>query len=277
MPPRPKEKGTVLDRLRIRKAEQAALKKARPGATPPTGHKPAPPPRALSPAELLLKPTPQVPPQVQPPPAQPVPPPPGQEEEGSVLEILFARAMRNRTDAKPADDPGMAMLQAITHQVQTGKPIKDIENVMVGHLGEMTSKIHLYRNAMAYHTMFERSALLSLARWTLEKSLWEDLINQRLTPVEKLALLNLSIKENDKIQDTLGSFQEQLENDGKGNTADIETATEKVDRPLKKVEDPTIKDLVGTSPVGRELARRLLSKAGKASEHIVADALKKPA
>lgn len=280
MKPKPKEnpapasskpKGTVLDQLKSRKGDKYAENKSRPGVAPPHGPKPAPAPRALSPTELVLPRPPQAPL-----PPNPIQPTIEEQAEGNVLEILFARAMRNRTDTKPADDPGMAMMQALSHQVQHGLPIKELEGIMVPHLGEMSSKIHLWRNAVAYHTMFERGALYALARWTLEKSLWDDLINQRLSPVEKLALLQLAIKEMDKVGDTLGEYQETLESGGKGTAADIESATEKSDRPLSKTEDPSAKDLEGTSPVGRELARRLMSKAEKAANKLVEDALKTP-
>lgn len=278
-PDLPPKKGTVLSQLSIKRARRYSDdKKARAGATPPTGPKPAPPPKTLSPAQLTQAAvTPQVTQQVTPQVPPTPPPPPGAGEataEGNILEMLFARALRNRADTKPADDPGMAMLQALAHQVQTGQPLKDIEGIVVPHLGEMASKIHLFLNALAYHNMFERGALLSLARWTLEKSLWEDLINQRLSPVEKLALLQLAIKESDKIQSNLGEYQVNLEKGGKGTAADIESAVEKPDRALHKTEDPGAKDLEGTSPVGRELARRIMGRAGKASEQIVADALK---
>lgn len=179
-------------------------------------------------------------------------------------------------DTKPADDPGIAMQQAITHLFQSAKPIKDIEDIVLPHLSEMSSKIHLVRSTNAYHQI-ERGALYNLVRWTLEKLLWEDLINNKLTPAEKLCLLQLAIKEADKIQDFLGGYQHDLEKGGKGSSADVEAAREKSDRALTKIEDPTSKDLDGTSAVGRELARRVLERAGKAAEALVTETLKKPA
>ena len=249
------QKGSVLEQIKIRRKEKDALKKKLPGVTPPVAPRPAAPPRTVAPATQ-----------------GPSKPREG-EPEGNVLEVLFARAMRNRSDTKPANDPGMAMMQALAHQVQTGQPISQIEDIVVPHLGEMSSKIHLWRNALAYHDMFERGALITLARWTLEKSLWDDLINNRLSPTEKLALLNLAVKESDKIASGLGDYQKNLESGGKGTVADIAMAAEKVDRQSSKVEDPTSKDLEGTSAVGRELARRMLNRAGKASEKIIDEAL----
>ena len=262
-PSKSKPKGTVLDQLKIRRAEQAALaKKARPVAAVLSVQKSQPPPQPTQPAQ----------------PAQPLPVAGEQTAEGNLLEILFARALRNRTDTKPGDDPGMAMLQALAHQVQTGQPLKDIENVVVPHLGEMSAKIHLFLNAMAYHNMFERGSLLSLARWTLEKSLWEDLIQQKLSPIEKLALLQLAIKEMDKVQDNIGDFQGTLDKGGKGTASDIESATQRSDKTLQKIADPAAKLLDGTSATGRELARRILHQAGQNAEKIVEDTLKaKPA
>lgn len=273
-PSKPKPKRNVLEQLRIRQRDQAEIAKAsRAGATPPALPKPPAPPRALSPAQLAAAAAPAPPPAQPPPPPQP---PPGgeQQAEGNVLEILFARAMRNRSDTKPADDPGMAILQSLTHLIQHGKPLKTIEDIIIPHLGESPSKRQLFRNAMRYHNVFERGSLLALARWTLEKSLWEDLINQRLSPVEKLALLQLAIKEMDKVQDGLDNDDD--EDTSKGSAADIEAAAERSDRPLTKTVDPTSKDLEGTSPVGRELARRLVDRAGKAAEKLVEETLKKP-
>lgn len=266
-PPIERRRNSVLERLRSRKPTD----KARPGAVPPKGRKQAPPPR-VQPA-----PQPPAPPQ----PAAPQPPAqqPQAEQpspEGSIMEVLMARAMQSRKDNKPSADPGMAMLQALSHQVQTGQPLKSIEDIVVPHLGEMSSKIHLFLNAMAYHNMFERGSLLAMARWTLEKSLWDDLLQQKLDPTEKLALLQLAIREMDKVTSNLAQFQEGLETGGKGTTSDIETATEKVDRPLSKIEDPTAKALEGTSAVGREIARRLMKGAGDAATKIVNEALKTP-
>lgn len=181
--------------------------------------------------------------------------------------------MRNRTDTKPADKPGVAMLNAVMHQFQHGQPLKAIEDIVIQHLGEMASKIHLVRNVTAYHDM-ERRALYAHVCSVLEDALWDDLINQRLTPSEKLALLQLAIRENDKIDGRLGNFGHDLEKSGKGTGQDIESAVEKPDRILHKVEDPNAKELEGTSPIGRELARRLMDRAGKSSEKIVQEALK---
>lgn len=278
------QKGRIVTALSIKRARRYADNKAPkpPGATPPTSTKPAPPPKVLSPAELVGKPTQQVTPQVTPqvptppPPTPPIPPIPPLEAEGSILDILFARAFKGRMDTKPADDPGIAMLQSIVHQMQHGQPLKAIEDIVVPQLGEMASKIHLIRNVSAYHDI-ERRALYAEVCWMLEKALWKHLVNQELTPAEKLALLELSIKENDKINGRLADFAKDLEKSGKGNTADVESAREKVDRVLTKVEDPTAKDLQGTSSVGRELARRVLDRAGKAAEALVEEALKKPA
>ena len=163
-------------------------------------------------------------------------------------------------------------MQAITHQIQTGQPLKDIEDVVVPHLGEMTSKLHLVLATTAYHNI-ERGSLYTLARWTLEKSLWEDLINQKLTPDEKLCLLQLAIRESDKIQGNLQGYLASLEKSGKGNVSDIETAVDKPDRALSRAEDLSSRELDGTSAVGRELARRILDRAGKASEKLVEKAI----
>lgn len=274
-PSKPKKKRTVLEQLKIRSKERAtgAANVPRPGVKLPTVPKSPPAPKTLAPAELIAAAQPPVL-------VNPAPPvnaeAPDTPIEGSVLELLFARAMRARSDTKPANDPGMAMIQALGHQVQHGQPLKDIEDIVVPQLGEMSSKIHLFLNALAYHNMFERGSMLSLARWTLEKSLWEDLIGQKLSPVEKLALLQLAIKEMDKVTTNLGAFQHSLEGGGKGTANDIESASQRADRTLVKIVDPNAKDLVGTTPIGRELARRMADKAAKAGEKLVAESMKKP-
>lgn len=251
---------------KIKRARQVDTKPGnRPGATVPTVPKKPRQPRVLK--AVKEEPSKEKDAHVDTPPAP-------EPEDRDVLEVLMSKAVVDRSSTKPSEDTGMAMLQAIAYQIQTGKPIKDIEGVVIPHLGEMSSKIHLWRSASAYHNMFERGALYAQARWTLEKSLWDDLMNSKLSPGEKLELLTLSIKENDKIQAGLGSYQAGLEDVGRGTTADIEGAAERADRTLIKVDDPTKKHLDGTSSTGRELARRILDSAGKNADKIVAEALK---
>lgn len=171
----------------------------------------------------------------------------------------------------------MSLVQSISHQIQTGQPLKLLEAETEKFLGEFTAKSHIWKTALAYHDIFERGALYVQARWILEKNLWEDLVNSRLSPAEKLALLQLCIKESDKIKEGASKTQDDMESAGKGTTGDISSTTERADRTLDKTTDPTVKHLDGTSPVGRELARRLLDTAGKNAEKIVADAIKTPA
>lgn len=270
-PPKPKRKGTVLDQLKIRRAEQAALKKLQFGSVPPTGPKPVSPPKTLTPAELKV--TPPVVAQVPPP---PLPPMPILDEEGSVLEIAVAKMLRNRTDMPSSKDTGMELIQSISLQIQTGQPLKILEALTEKFLGEITAKTHIWQTALAYHDIFERGALYAQSRWYLEKSLYEDLVKNILTPAEKLALLQMCVRETDKIKEGAARFQGSLESSGKGSAGDIAVSTERADRTLEKVDDPTVKHLAGTSSTGRELARRLLDTAGKNAEKIVADALAKP-
>lgn len=274
-PPKPKRKGTVLDQLKIRRAEQAALKKLQFGATPPTGPKPIPPPKTLTPAEL--KATSPVVVQAPPtPPAAVVFAAPAPDEGGSILEMAAAKMLRHRISMPSSTDTGMELIQSISLQIQTGQPLKTLEVSTEKFLGEITAKTHIWQTALAYHDIFERGALHVQARWFLEKSLWEDLVNNRLTPPEKLALLQLCVRETDKIKEGAARFQGSLESSGKGSAGDIAVSTERADRTLEKVDDPTVKHLAGTSSTGRELARRLLDTAGKNAEKIIADALAKP-
>lgn len=269
-PPKPKRKGTVLDQLKIRRAEQAALKKLQFGATPPTGPKPVSPPKTLTPAELKVAPpvAAQVPPPPRPPPDAPV-------VEGSVLETAAAKMLHNRVSTPSSADTGMELIQAISHLIQTGQPLKSLEASTEKFLGEITAKTHIWQTALAYHDIFERGALYAQARWGLEKSLYDDLVNNRLTPQEKLALLQMCVRETDKIKEGAARYQGNMEDTGKGSAGDIAGSTERADRTLEKVDDPTVKHLAGTSSTGRELARRLLDTAGKNAEKIVADALAK--
>jgi hypothetical protein len=258
VPPKPKRKETVLDKLKARR------KTPLPGAERPNVPVPVKPPTPLSPAELTAG--------VAPPPPPPQADP--QAEEGSALEVLYARALRDHATVKPADDKGMSMLQAVALQVRSGQPLKSIDGVLVPNLSDLQAKIQLLQNASIWHEAFERMPMLSLARWVLEKTLWDDLINGKLTPSEKLTMLVHAIKELEKNNNKLDEFQGNAEHGGKGASADVGATTTKADKTLVKVADPTLKDLEGTSPVGRELARRLISKAGLAAEKLVQDALK---
>lgn len=193
--------------------------------------------------------------------------------EGNVLEQLFTMSLRRSDTVKPAQDTGMQLVQAIAASVTQAQPVSRLDTTMLPHLGEMSAKIHLMLNALNYHNLFERGALYSLARWTLEKGLWQDLMSGNLAPVEKLALLQLATKEMDKVEARLGAYKENLETSGRGTTGDIQTTAERVDRSVTKEDNSELKELEGTSPVGREVTRRLLDKAAKALDKKVQEAI----
>jgi hypothetical protein len=252
-----------LRRLRLKKAQAASTQ-----SPAPVPDKPKLPVVPLKPAQLKV--------------AAPLPPPGGQpptpaeaepEREGKVLEQLFTMSLRRNENVKPAEDVGMKLVQAIAEAVSQAKPVSELDSTMLPHLGEMSSKIHLMLNALNYHTMFERIKLHALVRWTLEKSLWQDLMNNQLSPVEKLALLQLSIKEMDKAESRITDAKDDLDSSGRGTMADIQSTAERVDRSVAKEDNTALKELEGTSAVGREIARRLLDKASKVLDKRVKEAI----
>lgn len=203
-------------------------------------------------------------------PQQPGEPPTNERErEGKVLEQLFTQALRRTEALKPAEDTGMKLIQAISHSISNAEPVGKLDALMLPHLGEMASKAHLMLMALNYHNIVERVSLYSMARWTLEKGLWNDLIQGAMSPVEKLALLQLTIKEMDKAQVLATDYKETMESGGRGTTADVQATSEKMDRAVKKEDLAAVKELEGTTPVGREVVRRMLDKANTALQRMV--------
>ena len=260
-PKKPKDQ-LALRRLRIKKAK---LKPIPTQPAPPVPDKPKLPVAPLSPAQLKDAPTGT-------PHAPPVTPAEG-EREKNVLEQLFTMALRRGDQLKPAEDTGIKLVQSIAELVIQAKPVSALDSTMLPHLGEISAKMHLMLNALNYHNLFERGAMYALARWTLEKSLWQDLMNNELSPVEKLSLLQLSIKEMDKVQANIGTYKDDLDSSGKGTSADIQSTSERVDRSVAKEDNTASKELEGTSAQGREVARRLLDKASKVLDKTVKEAI----
>ena len=260
-PKKPAKRRANQATLKVKKLQKEAKSPLPPPPVVPQPKAPAPP---LTPTQLQAPAPPQG--------AQPAPPA-EVEREAKLLEQLFTKSLRRSETVAPANDIGMKLIQAIAINVAEAKPISEIDLSLVPHLGEMQSKLHLMLQAIQYHNAMERLAMYSLLRWTLEKGLWNDLLNDKLSPAEKLALLGMAIKETDKCEQSAAKSKESLEESGQGTGSDIQTTVEKVDRSVKVEDTAATKELEGTSAVGRELTRRLLDTAAKAANQKVKEAL----
>jgi hypothetical protein len=194
------------------------------------------------------------------------------DEEGGdkdILDGLFAKAF-DRWMKKEEADKGVSAIAKVVSFIQSGRSLKELEAELVPLLSEQASKSNLLQATMYNHQM-ERVALHWSSRWDLERSLWEDLREQKLTPREKIALLKLSTVEAkdaaDYINKASGQFTPMTE---------VEPTIEKAGKhSASKALAEKKKEFEGTTPQGREIIRRFTFKAKQAAEKLVSAELDK--
>jgi hypothetical protein len=195
----------------------------------------------------------------------------GEGTQKDIIDNLFNRAFDRWTKREEANQ-GVGAIAEIVSFIQSGRSLRELEAKLIPLLSEQQAKTNILQAAMYNHQM-ERIALHWENRWILERDLWMDLREQKLTPREKLALLAFSTKE---AKDAAAYI----------NGANVEF------RPMKEVE-PTIeqagkhsaskvisdkkKEFEGTTPQGREIIRRMTFKAKVAADQIVDKELAKEA
>jgi hypothetical protein len=186
-----------------------------------------------------------------------------------ILDGLFAKAF-DRWMKKEEANKGVSAIAKVVSHIQSGRSLKELEAELVPLLSEQQSKSSLLQATMYNHQM-ERVALHWSSRWDLERSLWEDLREQKLTPREKIALLTLSTREAkdaaEYINKANGAFTPMTE---------VEPTIEKAGKhSASRALTDKKKEFEGTTPQGREIIRRFTFKAKQAADKLVAAELDK--
>jgi hypothetical protein len=190
--------------------------------------------------------------------------------EKKIIEGLFSKAFERYTKRKEANRGIEAIADVVSH-IQSGASMKDMEEKLTPLLSEQSSKTTILQAVMFNH-MMELVALHWDMRWHLMRELWEDLREQKLKPVEKLALLKLADQQAERAANYINNqnptFQPMTEVD-----STMERASKQAVDTAKRRNS---KELEGTTPQGREIVRRLTFKAKQAADKIVESALAKP-
>ena len=194
---------------------------------------------------------------------------PMDSSSADIIDGLFSKAF-DRWIKRDEANKGVDAIAKVVSFIQSGRSIKELESDLVPLLSEQASKANILQAVMFNHQM-ERVVLYWDARWRMERDLWEDLREQKLTPREKLALLQLASKEAKEaaayINATTGAFTPMTE---------VEPTIEKAGKhsssaalAIKK------KEFEGTTPQGREIIRRFTFKAKQAADKLINEALAK--
>lgn len=191
-------------------------------------------------------------------------------KDKDLIDNLFAAAF-DRWLKKEEANKGVAAIAQVVAFIQSGRSLKELDSELIPLLSEQQSKSNILQATMYNHQM-ERVALHWSTRWDLERSLWEDLRAQKLTPREKIALLELSTREAKEaaayINDANADFKPMSE---------VEPTIEKAGKhSASKAAAEKKKEFEGTTPQGREIIRRMTFKAKQAADKIVEEALKEP-
>lgn len=190
------------------------------------------------------------------------------ESEKNILDNLFKKSFERYAKNQEANR-GVDAIGDVVGHIQSGASMKDLEERLTPLLSEQSSKTTILQAVMFNH-MMELVALHWDMRWHLMRDLWQDLKSQKLSAMEKLALLKLADKCADKaasyINNQSNQFSPMTEVDGT-----MERASKNVIDSAKKIR---AKEMEGTTPQGREIIRRLTFKAKQAADTLVEKALK---
>lgn len=220
--------------------------------------------------EVIVPPVPQQERRLNLPPPDQVLGPAEEGKNADLIDNLFAAAF-DRWMKKEEANKGVAAIAQVVSFIQSGRSLKELDSELVPLLSEQQSKSNILQ-AMMYNHQMERVALHWSARWDLERSLWEDLRAQKLTPREKIALLELSTKEADKAAEYINKANDEFK-----PMSEVEPTIEKAGKhSASKAAADKKKEFEGTTPQGREIIRRMTFKAKQAADKMVEDALKEP-
>ena len=176
------------------------------------------------------------------------------DKKGSTLDNVFNESFGRLSNdgGQPAAD-SIKRLTGVINSIQTQQPLADMQEELAPLLGELQAKVNVVEGVVAVHQL-DRAPLWLALRHHLETQLLEDLVQRRLSPEDKIAVLKMAMVESDKIVDYLNKFANPLSN--------VSEIIERADRNLHGDEMKRLQaEVAGTTQQGREGIRRLTNKA----------------
>ena len=188
----------------------------------------------------------------------------GRQETGkSIIERLFTKAFERWSKNQEASK-GIELIAEVVSRIQAGQSFKEMETALAPVLNEQQAKTNLLQAVMFNHQM-ERVVLHWDMRWKLERDLWQDLAQQRLSSMEKLTLLGLVSKEAHNAAAYVNTHNPDFH-----PMTEVEPTLEQASAPALAKERAEIRaDLEGTTPQGMEMLRRFTAKAKKRADELV--------
>jgi hypothetical protein len=163
--------------------------------------------------------------------------------------------------AKSTDSPVLSTARRTIPRFIGGKPSGDVKEEISKVTEGIQDKFRIVGAMVDTHAL-ERWGLSVQMRWKLSQSLYADLEVDKLSPLEKLALLKMVSTECDDL--------EKIIRHGANPLQDIEGTLAKVDATLQGNASELANRLKNTTPQGREIARRLAYKAQQLSKQVSA-------
>ena len=156
---------------------------------------------------------------------------------------------------KPIDSPVLATADKAIPRLLTGKPTDDVKEEIAKVTDGIEDKYKIVGALVDHHTV-ERWGVQARLRWKLEQSLMADLEVDKLSPLEKLALLKMVAPQCDAMEKIIRA--------GANPMKDVEQTLKNVDATIQANNTSSMAArLKGTTPQGREIARRLAYKANQ--------------
>jgi hypothetical protein len=209
----------------------------------------------------------------------PLPPPPVQGEGGDPqaganeplddpsesLTKIAEELLRKRLSIGKGERPPpieSAVLNVASETIPrfvAGKPTAQIKDRVSKVAGSVEDKYKILGSIVESHTM-ERYLLHARMRWDLEQSIFRNLVADELDPMTKVALYKMVLSET--------SLMEKIIRQGANPTQDLQGLAEKIDAVQKQTPGDLARRLEGTTPQGREIARRVVAQAQQLSRKL---------
>lgn len=159
----------------------------------------------------------------------------------------------------PIASQALAVAAEVIPRFVQGKPTAQIKEKVAKVASAVDEKYKVLGSIVDSH-MQERYLLHANMRWDLEQSLYRDLQADSLPALAKVAIYKMVREE--------AALMEKIIRAGANPLQDVQNALEKVDTVQKQTPGAMAKRLEGTTPQGREVARRLAAQAAALSKKL---------
>jgi hypothetical protein len=181
-----------------------------------------------------------------------------QEESAALVKFGVAVPATLVPPIPPAADVALTALRELILNTQDGKPVAHLYPTISRLISHQDQRAEVVKQIILAHT-FIRAVVVAQARSHLEHGLIVQAYRSELSPTERLALLELLLKVEDKIQARIDS--------GAVNISDLLGQIQKISA-LAIDEDALKAKFAKTTPQGREVVRKLAIRLGKAVREV---------